>query len=289
MEDEMRAASISQKMKRLREIIREMDSVLVAFSGGVDSSFLLKMAQDTLGRERVVAVTARSPVYPKREYAAARKLARAIDVQHLFIDSNELDLPQFAANPVNRCYHCKKELFTQLKEIGRKMNLSSIAEGSTLDDEKDFRPGMEAIREMSIRSPLREAGLTKGEIRAQSRKLGLPTWNKPSLACMASRLPYGDRIAPEGLGQIERAEQFLIHLGFCQVRVRHHGNTARIEIPPEEIGSLLEPRTRSRIVKRLKEIGFTYVTLDLQGYRSGSMNEVLEVIPSHGELKPRVE
>ncbi|MFQ6078459.1 MAG: ATP-dependent sacrificial sulfur transferase LarE, partial [Thermodesulfobacteriota bacterium] len=193
--------SISQKMDRLREIIREMDSLLVAFSGGVDSSFLLKVARETLDRGRVVAVTARSPVYPKREYAPARKLAEGMDVQHLFIDSNELDLPQFAANPVNRCYYCKKELFTRLKVITRRMNLSSIAEGSTVDDEKDFRPGMTAIREMSIRSPLREAGLNKAEIRSQSRQFGLPTWNKPSLACMASRLPYGDRITREDLRQ----------------------------------------------------------------------------------------
>ncbi len=266
---------ISQKMERLKEIIREMDSLLVAFSGGVDSTFLLKVARETLGRGGVVAVTARSPVYPKREYAAARKLAEEIDAQHIFVDSHELDLPEFAANPVNRCYHCKRELFSQLKEIARKWDVSSIAEGSTLDDEKDFRPGMTAIQEMSIRSPLREAGLTKAEIRAQSRKLGLPTWSKPSLACLASRLPYGDPITREAVSQIERAEQFLIRLGFSQVRVRRHGKTARIEIPSEEIESLLDPRTRSRVVKRLKEIGFTYVTLDLQGYRSGSMNEVL--------------
>ncbi len=155
------------------------------------------------------------------------------------------------------------------------MDLSSVAEGSTVDDEKDFRPGMMAIREMSVRSPLREAHLTKAEIREQSRKLGLPTWNKPSLACLASRFPYGDRITPEALQQIESAERFLLELGFSQVRVRHHEKTARIEIPPEEIGSLLATRTRSRIVGRLKAIGFTYVTVDLQGYRSGSMNEAL--------------
>ncbi|UCD71640.1 MAG: ATP-dependent sacrificial sulfur transferase LarE [Syntrophobacterales bacterium] len=271
----MGSQSISQKVGRLKEIIREMDSLLVAFSGGVDSTFLLKVVRETLGRGRVVAVTARSPVYPKREYAAAKKLAKGIDAQHIFIDSHELDLPQFAANPINRCYHCKKELFTHLTGIARKMNLSYIAEGSTVDDDRDFRPGMAAIREMSIRSPLREAGLTKAEIRAQSRGLGLPTWNKPALACLASRLPYGDRITPEGLRQIEGAEQFLIRLGFSQVRVRHYGNTARIEVPSEEIGSLLAPRTRNRIVKRLKAMGFTYVTVDLQGYRSGSMNEVL--------------
>jgi len=267
--------SISQKMERLKEIIGEMDSLLVAFSGGVDSTFLLKVARETLGQERVVAVTARSPVYPKREYAAARKLAKDIDVQHLFIDSNELDLPQFTANPVNRCYHCKKELFTQLKEIARKMNFSSIAEGSTVDDERDFRPGMTAIREMSIRSPLREAGLNKAEIRSQSREFNLPTWNKPSLACLASRLPYGDRITAQGLRQIEKAEEFLIGLGFSQVRVRHHGKTARIEVPLVEIASLLNNDTRTRVVKKLKDIGFTYVTMDLQGFRSGSMNEVL--------------
>ncbi len=267
--------SISQKMERLGKVVGKMGPVLVAFSGGVDSTFLLKVARQTLGREKVLAVTARSPVYPKKEYPKARKLAKAMDVQHLFIDSHELDLPQFAANPVNRCYHCKRELFAELKEIARTMSLSSVAEGSTVDDEKDFRPGMMAIREMSVRSPLREARLTKAEIRAQSRKLGLPTWNKPSLACMASRFPYGDRITPEALRQIETAEQFLLGLGFSQVRGRHHGKTVRIEIPPEEIGSLLDLRMRSRVVRRLRALGFTYVTLDLQGYRSGSMNEAI--------------
>jgi pyridinium-3,5-biscarboxylic acid mononucleotide sulfurtransferase len=267
--------STGQKHEQLKEIFRTMGKALVAFSGGVDSTLLLKVAIESLGNENVLAVTALSPLYPERELRDAKKAVDALGARHLLIESNELEIPGFSKNPVNRCYYCKKKLFEELAEIGRKEGVSYVVEGSTLDDDKDHRPGKIAIRELGIRSPLKEAMFTKQEVRELSHDLGLATWDKPSFACLASRFPYGEEITPEALGMVNRAEEFLFTLGFRQVRVRHYQRLARIELFKEEMGRLLDETLRESIVRRLKEIGYQYITLDLQGFRSGSMNEVL--------------
>jgi uncharacterized protein len=266
---------LETKTQKLKEIFQSMRKVLVAFSGGVDSTLLLKVAQDTLGDENVLAVTALSPLYPERELGGVRKLIQILGARHRLIESNELEIPGFSKNPPNRCYYCKSKLFRELLEIAKEEAIPFITEGSTLDDDRDHRPGRMAIRELGIRSPLKEALFTKAEVRELSKGLALPTWDKPSFACLASRFPYGEEIDEKGLRRVAEAEDFLFGLGFKQVRVRHYGNLARIEILKEEMSRLMNGSLREKVVSRLKEMGYRYVTLDLQGFRSGSMNEVL--------------
>jgi len=258
----------------LKEIVEGYGSLLVAFSGGCDSTLLLKVARDVLG-ERAMAVTARSETYPSREYEEAVQLAREIGARHLTIDTSELSVEGFSSNPPDRCYFCKGELFQKLLEIAGEHGIQYVADGASLDDASDHRPGMRAAAELGIVSPLKEAGLTKNDIRELSKRLGLSTWDKPSFACLASRFPYGEKITPEKLIMVDRAESFLRSLGFRQVRVRHHDNMARVEVPEEDIPRFLNDSVRERVASKLKEIGYTYISLDLQGYRSGSMNEVL--------------
>jgi uncharacterized protein len=267
--------SVEEKFARLKEIFLSMGRVVVAYSGGVDSTLLLRAAKESLGEAHVVAVTALSPLYPDRELAGAKRMAQEMGVKHILIESNELEIDGFSKNPSNRCYFCKKELFEEMQNLARKETISFVVEGSTLDDEKDHRPGRRAIQELGIRSPLQEARFTKEDVRELSRTLGLPTWDKPSFACLASRFPYGEEITPEGLRMVDEAEDFLFSLGFKQVRVRHYQSLARIEVYPEEMSRLMNGSLREKVVNRLKKIGYRYVTLDLQGFRSGSMNEVL--------------
>jgi len=268
-------SSVKEKQERLKAIFKDMGRVLVAFSGGVDSTLLLKVAQDTLGNKNVLAVTALSPLYPERELQGVKKLTQALGVRHRLIHSNELEIPGFSKNPPNRCYYCKSKLFGELLELAKEETIPVVVEGSTLDDDRDHRPGKRAMQELGIRSPLKDAGFTKAEVRELSRALGLPTWDKPSFACLASRFPYGEEITEEGLKMVDQAEDFLFGLGFKQVRVRHYGNLARIEILTEEMGRFMNGALRNKVVDHLKEMGYRYITLDLKGFRSGSMNEVL--------------
>ena len=265
--------TVQDKYLKLQGILREMGSLLVAFSGGVDSTFLLKAAFDTLGVDRVCAVTATSPTYPGSELAEAERLATLIGARQLLIESNELEIPGFSHNPKDRCYHCKSELFRLCTDKARELGLSFVADGSNTDDLGDYRPGRTAACELKVRSPLLEAGLSKDDIRELSRGLGLPTWNKQAYACLASRFPYGTEITRERLSQVERCEEFLKGEGFTVYRVRFHSESARIELSEAELPRMLEPFLRRKTLEAFRAAGFTYVSVDLQGYRTGSMNE----------------
>lgn len=267
------------KYERLLAILRELGSVVIGYSGGVDSTLLLKAAVDAIG-ERALAVIGRSETYPTREYEEAVRIARSFGARYEEVATEETDNLKFRENPADRCYFCKTELFSKLTRIASERGIPWIADGTITDDLGDFRPGMKAKQEQHVRSPLLEAEMSKADVRAASKFLGLPTWDKGSFACLSSRFPYGFGITRENLSKIDAAETLFRDLGFRYFRVRHHDeNTARIEVGTEEIGRLLDDETRTMIVGRLKGLGFTYVTLDLQGYRTGSMNEVLPKEP----------
>jgi len=265
--------SIESKNQKLRELLTELGSAVVAFSGGVDSTFLLYMAREVLGADKVVALTATSPTYPSHEFNESVRLAGELGIRQVVVDSNELEIPGFAENPPQRCYHCKKELFDICLGKARELGYAVVLDGSNLDDLDDYRPGRQAAMELKIRSPLLEAGLTKEEIRTLSRGIGLSTADKQPFACLASRFPYGTRITAERLQQIDQCETFMRENGFHTFRVRYHGDTARIEVGLDELERIIDDEMRGRVLTEFKEAGFTYVALDLQGYRTGSMNE----------------
>ena len=264
--------TLHQKYQTLRSSLRALDSAAVAFSAGVDSTFLLYVAHEVLG-DNCIAVTAASCSFPKRELEEAKAFCAQHGIRHIIVESEELDIEGFRQNPKNRCYLCKRELFEKLWQVAREEGVAAVLEGSNLDDEGDYRPGLTAVAELKVESPLRKACFTKADIRAVSRELGLPTADKQSFACLSSRFVYGETISEEKLSMVDRAEQLLLDMGFTQVRVRIHDTIARIELKPEEFPRLLQ--VRDTVYDALKSYGFSYVTMDLKGYRTGSMNEVI--------------
>jgi pyridinium-3,5-biscarboxylic acid mononucleotide sulfurtransferase len=270
-------AELAAKRDRLLDLLRSYDSCAVAFSGGLDSTVLAKAAQLALG-DRAVAVTGQSASLAASELDEAKDLARQIGIRHEVIRTEELDIPAYQANKADRCYHCKTELFVKVEQLARRLNVAVVADGSNRDDHGEYRPGLTAARERKVRSPLAECGLTKPEIRQLAEFWGLPTWNKPAAPCLSSRIAYGEQVTPERLAMIDRAERFLRERGFQPLRVRYHkGDVARIEVSIEQLPKFTDPQFRHDAVDYLKSLGFKYVSLDLEGFRTGSMNAVLEL------------
>ncbi len=263
---------MKNKFEKLKQDLKNLESVAIAFSGGVDSAFLLQVAYDVLG-ERAVAVTVQSCLFPKREAVQAEAFCKQRGIRQVVVPVDVWEIEGFSRNPQDRCYLCKYKMFTEVQKVARQECLNAVVEGSNMDDEGDYRPGHRAIDELGVYSPLRKAGLAKAEIRALSKELGLATWEKQAFACLASRFVYGEPITPEKLAMVDKAEQKLLDMGFHQLRVRMHSNMARIEVLPEAFGQLVQPGVREQVVGCLQAYGFTYVTMDLQGYRTGSMNE----------------
>ncbi len=275
--DKIKEADLNalEKLENLKNMLKNLGGGIVAFSGGVDSTFLLKVAKDVL-KDKAIGITIKAFMHTEREFEEAKEYAKEIGVKHVIIQMGEINMKEFIENAPDRCYHCKKEIFTKIKEIGNKHQIESILDGSNIDDLGDFRPGMKALKELKVISPLKEVGLTKQEIRELSKMMDIPTWDKPSFACLASRIPYGQPITKEKLKMIELAEEFLLNIGLKQMRVRHHGEIARIEVAKEEMEKFFDLNKMNKIGNEFQKIGFKYVTLDLLGYRTGSMNEVLK-------------
>ncbi len=273
----MVSEALRAKFDRMCENLRSLKSVAVAFSAGADSTLMLKLALDTLGPSKVIAVTADSDSLARAEFEHACRLAEQMGAEHVILETDEFENENYLANPEDRCYYCKTTLYTRLGEHVRERGIDAIVNGINADDYSDWRPGIRAADEHRVRAPIAEAGITKHEVRTLSKWLGLPTFDKPASPCLSSRVQYGERIDPDKLKMIEQAEEFLKSLGFRECRVRHHNNLARVEVPHTDIPKLAEPELRVRIEARFRELGYTYVTLDLRGFRSGSMNEVIPI------------